>query len=98
MDRRKRLLNEYEEVADELLRQAAERCGARVSTKVRVADALEIANSGLSNEEYSYALKSHFDFVVSDGNGKAAFAVEFDGRQHEIVLRSPVFLDTGLGA
>ena len=51
--------------------------------KVRVADALDIDNSGLTNAEYSYALKAHFDFVIARENELPAFAVEFDGPQHE---------------
>ncbi len=33
-------------------------------------------------EEYSYALKAHFDFVVVRDDTLALFAVEFDGPQH----------------
>jgi hypothetical protein len=36
--------------------------------KPRVADALPIERSRISDDLYSYALKAHFDFLVTDGN------------------------------
>jgi Protein of unknown function (DUF2726) len=84
MDRRKRILvNQYEEATHAALRDAASRSGARVFPKVRIADALDIESSGLDRDEYSYALKAHFDFVVDPGDGPVAFAVEFDGSKHD---------------
>jgi hypothetical protein len=83
MDRRRRILvNPYEEETDTALAVAASKYNARVCPKLRVADALEISQSGLTNEEYSYALRAHFDFVLTQ-DGKATFAVEFDGSQHD---------------
>jgi hypothetical protein len=81
-------VNKYEEAADSALRQVTSIWGARVCPKVRLADALVIEYSGLSDDEYSYALKAHFDFVVARAKQKeaseiAAFAVEFDGPQHD---------------
>jgi hypothetical protein len=50
---------------------------------VRVASALTIDKSGLSDEQYAYALKSEFDFVIADGHdGLPHFAVEFDEPHH----------------
>ena len=83
MDRRKPIfVNEYEEATDAALQDAATRSGARVFPKVRVADALEINHSGLTDAEYSYALKAHFDFIVVQDGKPPAFAVEFDGPGH----------------
>jgi hypothetical protein len=82
MDRRRCLLNEYEEVVDELLNEATHQYDARVHCKVRIADALAIEHSGLTAEEYSYALRAHFDFVVSSRGDRVAFAIEFDGPRH----------------
>ena len=81
MDRRRPLLvNEGEFRTDQALREAAATVGYGVHTKVRVADALSIDRSGLSAEAYSYALRSHFDWVVTDvETTKPEFAVEFDG-------------------
>ncbi len=62
------------------LERAAQAAGYRIAPKVRVADVLPIENSGLSNAEYSYALRSHFDWVVTEGEDRdPQFAVEFDG-------------------
>src|SRR5262249_27744065 len=48
---------------------------------------LNIKGSGLSNPEFTYALKGHFDFVVAEGpGGPARFAVEFDGPTHDTDL------------
>ncbi len=78
----RKILNWSEKQTEiQLLPLAAEN-GARVLAKVRVADALEIVNSGITSEEYSYALKAHFDFLICDKNDMPLFAVEFDGPTH----------------
>jgi hypothetical protein len=83
MDRRKKIIvNDYEESTELALNRIAKKQNARVFSKIRIADALEIAGSGLSAEEYSYALKAHFDFVFADASSKALFAVEFDEGHH----------------
>jgi hypothetical protein len=84
IDRRRPLLiNEGEMRTDAALREAAKDLGFGVHTKVRVADALAIDRSGLSSEAYSYALRSHFDWVVTDeATTQPEFAVEFDGESH----------------
>lgn len=85
MDRRRPLLvNEGEFKTDEALREAAASVGYGVHTKVRVADTLAIDRSGLTDEQYGYALRSHFDWVVTDlASTVPEFAVEFDGQSHE---------------
>jgi uncharacterized protein DUF2726 len=52
-----------------------------VHAKFRVADAILIDRSGISNEEYSYALKAHFDALVVRNN-LPILAIEFDGDGH----------------
>jgi hypothetical protein len=59
----KKVLNLHEEAVSQRLRAICDEHGASVYVKVRVADVLPIENSGISHEEYAYALKSHFDFV-----------------------------------
>jgi hypothetical protein len=88
--RRRRLLVSSGEVAtDRVLDDAATRLGYRVFAKVRIADALEITRSGLSNEQFRYALSAHFDFVAADHDSLVArFAVEFDGPQHHTGTRT----------
>jgi hypothetical protein len=77
------LVNGQEVNTDRALERAAEAAGYRIAPKVRVADVLPIENSGLSNAEYGYALRSHFDWVVTEGEDREPqFAVEFDGMSH----------------
>lgn len=83
MDRRKRLLDFHEEATLVMLNKVALQNKAKVFAKIRIADALEITSSGLSDIEYGYALKAHFDFVVANTVNSALFAVEFDGLSHE---------------
>jgi hypothetical protein len=76
--------NSYEVLTADVLVEAAKAGNAVVAEKIRVADALEIGASGLSDEEYEYALKAHFDFVVVAGDDHMPlFAVEFDGPSHD---------------
>lgn len=76
-------MNYQEERASEILNKVSQENGSRAYIKVRIADVLDIRYSGLTDDEYSYALKAHFDFVVADQDHKALFAVEFDGPYHE---------------
>lgn len=85
MDRRRRVLVNGDEVlTDAALREAATGLDLRIDAKVRVVDALDIDRSGLSDEQYRYALRAHFDWVVSDAaTTRPEFAVEFDGPSHD---------------
>lgn len=76
-------MNLHEQATHLRLRKACEPWGAVVYPKVRVADVLPIERSGLDHEHYGFALKSHFDFVVTDSEHDPLFAVEFDGPQHK---------------
>lgn len=78
-----RLLNSYEEVTYDRLRAVCEPAGAHVFPKVRVADVFGIQNSGLTDRCFSYALKSHFDFLVTDSDYEPLFSVEYDGPIHQ---------------
>ena len=53
------LVNPREHAADRQLRSVCEQRDARVLTKVRVADAIDIDALGLSGRERSYALSAH---------------------------------------
>lgn len=77
-------MNSYEVATNEALEEAASRCNVRVYPKLGMASALDIERSGLTNEEYSYALKAHFDFVVAAKGEPAEFAIEFDGPSHTL--------------
>ncbi len=79
----KRLLNHYEEITHETLASVCTREGASIFAKVRLADILPIEGSGLSDADFEFALKSHFDFTVTDESLGPIFAVEYDGRTHQ---------------
>ncbi|MGM3305180.1 DUF2726 domain-containing protein [Anabaena sp. WFMT] len=85
MKRKKKLLvNRYEIATNEELKKVASKYEAEVYPKIRIADVVEIENSGISNEEYKYALQAHFDFVITtvkDFDPK--FVIEFDEEAHE---------------
>lgn len=78
----KRLLNLPESVTDARLREICAEFDANVNPKVRVADVFEIEASGIADQLYSFALKSHFDFVITGSDHLPIFAVEFDGPVH----------------
>ncbi len=79
----KKLLNFHEEATHQRLQEVCEQNGSRVFAKVRLADVLPIEESGITAEDYRFALQSHFDFVVTDSSNSTLFAVEFDGPSHE---------------
>lgn len=77
------MLNGGEVRADQALREALDAHRLHLDVKVRAASILPIDNSGISDEDFSYALRSEFDFVVSNGPARAPeFVVEFDGARH----------------
>lgn len=79
----KRLLNHYEDQTNERLRQVCDAYRVRVYPKVRLADFMQIDRSGISDFEYSYAMRAHVDFLVVNSNSDPIFAVEFDGPTHK---------------
>ena len=78
-----RLLNNYEELTYDKLEKVCKPEGARVFPKVRIADILKIDKSGLDKELYTFALKSHFDFLVTNDDYQPLFSVEYDGPLHQ---------------
>ena len=79
----KNIFNDQEEKTHRILRPVCENHGATVYPKVGVADVLPIEKSGISDDDYEFCLKAHFDFVAYDQEGNPLFAVEFDGSQHQ---------------
>ena len=77
------MLNRSEEVTYERLKAACEPVGAHVFAEVRLADVLPVERSGISNEEFTFCIKSHFDFLVTNENYVPEFSVEFDGPTHD---------------
>jgi hypothetical protein len=56
--------------------------GTKAFAKVRIADVLTIANSGISDDLYRYALSGHFDVLVYKDD-IPYLAIEFDGGGHD---------------
>ena len=75
---KKIFVNEYEKVTNEILIATCTKLGATVYPKVRVADVL----SNVDREHFSFALKSHFDFVIVNKEDEPLFVVEVDGVFH----------------
>lgn len=76
----KKLSNLGEQRVFDELKPAGERYGAEVYRKVRIADVVDIGC--LPFDLGGYALKAHFDFVVTDHQHMPQFALEFDGTGH----------------
>lgn len=75
-------MNKPEELAHSKIKRVCDDWDAQVSPKVRVADVLRVDGSGISDVDFEFALKAHFDFLVTDGRMLPLFAVEFDGPAH----------------
>lgn len=78
-----RLLDRYEELAHAEIQAVANRYSLSVFPKVRVADVIVPETVGATGALMSYALKSHFDFVVCRNKFDTAYAIEFDGASHQ---------------
>ncbi len=78
----KKILNIPEAATDSRLRDVCGKHGARIFSKIRLADVLPIESSGISDVKFRFALQSHFDFVVAYEDSTPLFAVEFDGPLH----------------
>lgn len=76
--------NQSEDQMQRQIRAAIERHGAELHEKVRVADIIDI-NALDQRSLGTYALQSHFDFVLIDENHEAVVAIEFDGPGHNSV-------------
>jgi hypothetical protein len=78
----KKILNPREVAAYYELQRVATEYGYGVHIKMRLADVFPVEKSGIAAELYTFALRSHFDFVVSGEAHDPLFAVEFDGPSH----------------
>jgi hypothetical protein len=79
----KQLLTNSERVTNDRLKTLTEEFGAHAFVKTRLADVFPIDRSGISPENYRFALQSHFDFLVTDQDLNPLFAIEFDGNTHQ---------------
>lgn len=79
----KRILNCPERITFHRLSDVCDRRSAQVYAKIRLADVLPIEGSGLDQHLYEFALKAHYDFVVTDLSQRPLFAAEYDGPGHD---------------
>jgi hypothetical protein len=83
-NRLKPLLNRGEGALLDIAGTVCDVTGTKAYAKIRIADAVHIEGSGISNELYRYALAAHFDVLISKDN-KAFLAIEFDGDGHDSI-------------
>lgn len=76
------MLNVPERITFQRLNEVCSRHSAQVYAKVRLADVLPIENSAIPASSYEFALRAHYDFVITDLAQRPLFAVEFDGPGH----------------
>ncbi len=77
------LLNPAERRLLDELRNLTAPHNAEVWCKVGLKDAVDLNDSGISDEHYSYAMRAHLDFVVTErSSSRILFAVEYDGAEH----------------
>ncbi|HET6844341.1 MAG TPA: DUF2726 domain-containing protein [Candidatus Angelobacter sp.] len=81
-DRLRPLVNRGEGAVLDVARDVCKATGSEAFAKIRIADAIRIDGSGISNALYKYALSAHFDILVAKDN-KAYLAIEFDGSGHD---------------
>jgi hypothetical protein len=79
----RRFRNFSENRIQQQIRAVIGRHGAELHEKVRVADIVDIDRLD-RREQGTYALQSHFDFVLIDENQQAVVAIEFDGPGHDM--------------
>src|SRR5262245_36279580 len=78
----KKIFTVGEDATYKIAQQISEDRNVRALAKIRIADAINIDRSGISNEAFSYALKAHFDVLIIRKN-LAVLAIEFDGPGHD---------------
>jgi len=76
------LVNRYEELTHDLLKPVLQRFDLSIYPKFRVADVIEPNDFGVVGALKTFALKSHFDFVICRDRWTPAYAIEFDGPLH----------------
>jgi hypothetical protein len=81
-DRLKPIFNIGEARTFAIAEEVGRATGTRAFAKVRIADVFTIANSGISDYLYKYALSGHFDILVYKDE-LPYLAIEFDGSGHD---------------
>jgi Protein of unknown function (DUF2726) len=82
--RRFPLLSASEQRAEAVLDEVAERRGSRVRASVKLSQVIRRRPTGISDEQWRYATRAHFDFVVCNRETTVPeFAVELDDPTHD---------------
>ncbi len=81
-NRLKPIFNTGEAQTFAIAEEVGKATGTRAFAKVRIADVITIANSGISDDLYRYALSGHFDVLVYKDE-LPYLAIEFDGSGHD---------------
>src|SRR5579862_1144035 len=76
------LVNRGESAVLDVAREVCKATRTEAFPKIRIADAIRIDGSGISDQLYGYALAAHFDILVAKDN-MAYLAIEFDGSGHD---------------
>ena len=76
------LLNRSEFAVDKELSGIASDNGLRVFPKVRLSDVIQKGRSLLTQGEFGFYTRSHFDFVLADEAARPLMAIEYDGPVH----------------
>lgn len=79
----KKLLNSSEELTYQRINSAIIGGEAHIFSKIRIADVFELTPNNIARDLFDFALKAHFDFVISREDSIPLFAVEFDGPTHK---------------
>jgi hypothetical protein len=77
------LLNRSESTVDKELQGIASDNGLRVFPKMRLSDVIKKGTSSLTQREFDFYTRSHFDFVLTDKNTRPLMVVEYDGPIHQ---------------
>ncbi|WP_416211480.1 DUF2726 domain-containing protein [Frankia sp. Cas3] len=81
---RKPLLTASERRAEWLLTSIVEHHGARILPSVKLSQVIDQRPAGVTAEQWNYATRAHFDFVVCDAATSVPdFAVELDDPTHD---------------
>lgn len=76
------LLNQSEDVVHLELQKIAADNGMRVFAKTKLSDVIVKGRTSLTQREFDFYTRGHFDFVIADDNARPLMVVEYDGPLH----------------
>ncbi|WP_323011060.1 DUF2726 domain-containing protein [Paracoccus sp. (in: a-proteobacteria)] len=77
------IMNGSEELVFRELENIASDNGLRVFPKLRFSDVVQKGKSFLTQREFDFYTRSHFDFTITDADKRPLMIVEYDGPRHE---------------